>query len=55
MSSVQDRELEVTVKSRKVFVASANVRLEQNNMDREEWFLLDNRVPSAFLLGRIAA
>ncbi|XP_064878364.1 phosphatidylinositol 3-kinase C2 domain-containing subunit gamma [Oncorhynchus nerka] len=55
MSSVQDRELEVTVKSRKVFVASANVRLEQNNMDTEEWFLLDNRVPSAFLLRRIAA
>ncbi|XP_028305921.1 phosphatidylinositol 4-phosphate 3-kinase C2 domain-containing subunit gamma isoform X2 [Gouania willdenowi] len=34
--------LEVTVKSRKAFVAAANIRLEDELLDKETWFLLGN-------------
>nr|XP_029138079.1 phosphatidylinositol 4-phosphate 3-kinase C2 domain-containing subunit gamma [Labrus bergylta] len=34
--------LEVTVKSKKNFVAATNIRLEQEVLDKEKWFILGN-------------
>lgn len=34
--------LEVVVKSRKTFVAAANIKLEKELLDKEKWFLLGN-------------
>lgn len=34
--------LEVTVKSKKTFVAATNIRLEEGLLDKEKWFLLGN-------------
>ncbi|KAM3610103.1 uncharacterized protein V6R79_025411 [Siganus canaliculatus] len=34
--------LEVTVKSRKTFVAATNIKLEEELLDKETWFLLGN-------------
>lgn len=42
VSSLYNRVLEVTVKSKKMFVAAANIRLEERRMDTEEWFPLGN-------------
>ncbi|KAM3870537.1 phosphatidylinositol 3-kinase C2 domain-containing subunit gamma [Diretmus argenteus] len=40
--SLQDKVLEVTVKSKKAFVAATNVKLEEHWLDKEEWFPLGN-------------
>ncbi|KAL0968708.1 hypothetical protein UPYG_G00270560 [Umbra pygmaea] len=40
LSSLQNHVLEVTVKSRKTFVAVAQIRLEDIKMETEEWFPL---------------
>uniref|UniRef100_UPI003AAED8B4 phosphatidylinositol 3-kinase C2 domain-containing subunit gamma isoform X2 n=1 Tax=Centroberyx gerrardi TaxID=166262 RepID=UPI003AAED8B4 len=40
--SLQGKVLEVTVKSKKAFVAATNVKLENNWLNKEQWFPLGN-------------
>uniref|UniRef100_A0AAY5KY68 Phosphatidylinositol-4-phosphate 3-kinase catalytic subunit type 2 gamma n=1 Tax=Esox lucius TaxID=8010 RepID=A0AAY5KY68_ESOLU len=48
LCSLQGCVLEVTVKSRKTFVAVALVKLEPKNMDKEEWFHLGVQWPRSY-------
>lgn len=40
--SIQGKVLEVTVKSKKAFVAATNVKLVEQWLDKDQWFPLGN-------------